>query len=359
MVYITGVTAVFLLFSLREESTLKQQFQWLGFHMGVFAVEFVLYLLISSLFFLSGSVYLENQIAWSQAGMEEVVLRCVAAVANSLKNNPPYYTGIYGVFSIVMITLTIYRMAKVRRLKSGNGILFLLAELFLVISPYIFIFFYGGPIRDRMQLVMPFSQGVILYLIVVLWPKESLYKTGIKMVCARSLVLIFVVLLYKDTVSHLNYCNRFYYTYDWAFQYDARMAEKLYYDIREEQRSFGLDDSYDNILFVGYPDVSRNASCHMGEVMGTSFFRYDIKEAVPYRYRILSLMRNLGYPVECHYTDQEISDYRLYFEENLGGRVDEMPCYPDSGYIRYLQDDVTGSDYLVIKLGEIWRYDML
>lgn len=355
MVYITGVAAAFLVSSLKEERTVRQQLGWIGYHAGVFCIGFGIYLVISRLFFMNGEAYLENQIAWSEVGLAEGLRQCFTAVGDSLKNNPPYYTGMYGVFSVFLLILTVYGMVKDRRRKTGSRVLFLLAELFLIFSPYVFIFFYGREIPERTQLVMPLGQGCILYLSVLMFPWETLKGKKRQGLLAKCAVLILAAAFYKDTVSHLNYCNRFYYTYDWVFQHDAAIAERLYMDIEEAKVGYGLEDSYDKLLFLGYPDIPYNPTCYRGTAMGCSFFQHDIIEALPYRKRILALMRNLGYPEECNYTDEEIRAYRAYFEENFGGRVDEMPCYPDRDYIQYLKDDETGLEYLVVKLGGIWR----
>lgn len=355
MVYVTGVAAAFLVSSLKEERTVKQQLQWIGYHAFVFCIGFGIYLVISRLFFLSGGAYLEDQIAWPTVGLAEGLRQCFTAVGDSLKNNPPYYTGMYGVFSVFLLILTIYGMVKNRKRKAGNRALFLLAELFLILSPYGFIFFYGQEIPERMQLVMPLSQGCILYLSVLMFPWETLKETKGQGILAKCAVLLLAAAFCKDTVSHLNYCNRFYYTYDWVFQHDAAVAENLYMDIKEAKISYGLEDSYDKLLFLGYPEVPYNPTCYSGQAMGRSFFHIDIIEALPYRNRILCLMRSLGYPEECNYSDEEIRAYRTYFEEKFGGRVDEMPCYPDRDYIQYLKDDETGLEYLVVRLGEVWR----
>lgn len=355
MVYAAAVAAAFLASSLREERTVRQQLQWVCCHIGVFFAGFLVYFVIAKLFFMGGKAYLEGQLDWAQVGLAEGLKQCFTAVGDSLKNNPPYYTGMYGVFALFLLSLTIYRMVKNSSWKKGGSVLFLLAELFLILSPYAFIFFYGKEIPDRMQVVMPLSQGCILYLSALMFPWEALKGAKLRGISAKGAVLLFAAVFYKDTVSHLNYCNRFYYTYDWVFQYDAAIAEKLYMDIEEARGSYGLEDSYDKLLFLGYPDIPYNPICCRGLAMGSSFFQIDIIEARPYRNRILCLMRSLGYPEECNYTDEEIVAYRAYFEQNFGSRVDAMPCYPDREYIQYLKDDGTGLEYLVVKLGELWR----
>lgn len=368
VVYVTGVAAVFLISSVKEERTLKQQLKWIGFHAGAFSVGFIIYYVISQLFYMGGSGYLENQIAWSQTGIREGLRRCFQAIMESLGNKPPFYTGFYGIVSLMLLILTIYRMLSRTSGRDGcdiggifaagsrksSIIMYLLAEMFLIISPYIFIIYYGGKIPARVQLVMPFSQGCMLYLIVILFPDPAVYKTRMRKMAAQGIILLFALVFCKEVTTKLNYCNRLYYTYDWVFQYDAKIAEKLYFDIEKARAAYGLDDSFDEVLFLGYPDIPYNSTCLKDDAMGASFFRYDI-EHMPYRSRIVTLMRNLGYPEACYYIDGQIAAYFVYFEDYFGERADAMPSYPDEGYIQFLRDDTIGLEYLVVKLGYVWR----
>ena len=286
VVYITGTVAVFLITTIKKELTLKQQIQWIGFHAGIFIIGLTVYLTIAQLFFMSGSGYLKGQILWTKIGLVEGLHQCFKAIRYSLKNNPPFYTGFYDIFSILLIVLTVCRMIQNRKIKRRSNVIILLAEFFLILSPYVFVFFYGGGIMPRMQLVMPLSQGCILYLIVLIFPDRAIFKTKVQKIFVQGIILFFAATLYKDTISHLNYCNRLYYTYDWVFQYDTEISKKLYWDIKEAKDTCGLEDSFDEILFVGYPDIPYNMTCHTGLDVGVSFFQRDITVTMPFRYRI-------------------------------------------------------------------------
>ena len=87
-----------------------------------------------------------------------------------------------------------------------------------------------------MQLTMPLSQGCILYLTVFLWGNMKVSDTGTDKkvlrilnprIPRRAAVLVLAVCLYQDTLSHLNYCTRFYYTDEWQYQYSSYMAEEI------------------------------------------------------------------------------------------------------------------------------------
>ena len=166
-VYITAVAAAFLFSFLKEDYPLKKGFQWIGFHGGTFCVGFVLYRIISVSFYMSeaGAGYQANQLSWGKMSTADVIWNILRGVKRSLGNHPPYYTGMYGVFCLLLAGISLYVVIRKRNRKY---LLFLAAEAFLMFTPYVFSLIYGGEVWARMQLTMPLSQGCILYLTVLL-----------------------------------------------------------------------------------------------------------------------------------------------------------------------------------------------
>lgn len=114
---------------------------------------------------------------------------------------------------------------------------------------------------------------------------------------------------------NFTYCARFYYTNDWIFDYDTRMAQKIYEDLRTVRAENGLEDGYDNILFLGYPDVPYNAVCMKGDIIGSSLFQYGYEQKGPVRVRIEKFMKNIGYPLPTYYAEGEIAAFHYYFDD--------------------------------------------
>lgn len=199
---------------------------------------------------------------------------------------------------------------------------------------------------------MPLSQGCILYLIIMELTGTA-DKKVLPPILIKIIAFVLAIGLYKDTITHLNYCNRFYYTDEWIYQYDVRLAAKVCEDIREVQYANHLDFSYEKVLFLGYPDVPYNSVCLRGHTNGVSAFRQDSKYIE--RSRIVYFLRNLGYPTDDYGKDGKFADYNAYFEEYFGQRVDGMPYYPEPGYVQYMTDTETGLEYIVVKLGVDWR----
>ena len=219
MIYIMAVSTVFLFTCLQNNMTVKQQLQWIFHHIIIFLVAFTIYMTISKLFFLEAASYLEDQIKWNSMSFAECVENCMEAIGTSLSSKPPYYTGLYGVFALILLFITLYWLIAEKKFAKAEGIIFLLAELFLIISPYVFIFLYGGAIVDRMQLVMPLSQGCILYIIILLM-YELKKETKLRRLMYKAVSVVLIIGLYKNTLTQMSYTNRLYYADEWRFQYD-------------------------------------------------------------------------------------------------------------------------------------------
>lgn len=359
MVYITTVAAAFLLSFLKEKYPIKRGLQWIGFHTGTFCIGFILYQVTSSLFYMGNSEYLTDQLFWGKLSTLDVILNCLRGIKRSLTDTPPYYTGMYGIFCLLLAGISLYIVIRKRDRKY---LLFMTAETFLMFTPYVFSFFYGSEVLARMQLTMPQSQGCILYLTVLLWSNINASDIGTDKkvlwilnprILRRAVALVLVVCLYRDTLSHLNYCTRFYYTDEWQYQYSRYMAEEILSEIEDIRKQNGLDSSYGKILFLGSPDIPYNGICLPGQLLGVSSFCWDPNFLN--RSRILAFYRNTGHPLNIWYSDGAEAAFNVYFRDYFGDAVDMMPVYPDTGYMQYLQNDEIGLDYIVIKLGYNWR----
>ena len=357
--YVIGAAAIFLLRFLKEKSKLSQLFRWLAIHAGCFLAGLISYLVIANLFYGGGNSYLTGQIAWTHLGFEEGVRRCISAIRSTLTTNPPYYSGGYGFFSLLFLGVLAYRLITSVDIKRGCKLLLAAAGLFLVASAYIFMIFMGGDILDRLQLAVPLSQSCIIYLTAVFFPGMTEMKKSFMRVGLGIASLAFAILLFKDFTFQLKYCSRLYYTDEWVFQYDTQIAERVYADLQEVIVSNELEDTFDNYVFWGSPDLPYPHTSIMGHTMGFSFFQFETQLGVAPvdRTRPVSFMRNMGYPMHSSFSEGEKAAYQAYFQEDFGEAVAAMPSYPVPGYIQYLSNDELGLEYVIIKLGESWRVE--
>ena len=229
-------------------------------------------------------------------------------------------------------------------------------ELFLVITPYIFIFIQGGHITDRLQLILPLSQGCILYLTILIATNNKEAFSKIQKIGYNILSIILVCCIFKDSLTNLSYCSRLYYTDQWTFEFDASVAKKIHADILSAQEQHDGDTFYDNVVIVGYPDITHNSTCIMGNMIGVSVYQFEKGIMNPNTKRIFYFMENLGYPVDINFTKGELAAYQTYFVDAFGVTVDLMPSYPADGYVQYVSNKELGLEYLIVKLGDDWRY---
>ena len=360
LIYAVGVAAVFLISSLKEYRTLRQSFLWILFHGGSFAAGFLIYMIISGAFYMKEGDYLAGQILWGQVGLWGGLRNCCGIIRQTMRETPPFYTGWYAMFCVVFLALLLYRLFREKERKPGSRILMLLAALFLTASPYAFHFLYGGEIVDRMRLLMPFGQGCILYLTVLLLGEWKPEGRSLRAMGLRVLLLFFAAAVVRDGVKNLSFCTRLYYTDEYVFAHASRVAADLYRDIRALQQSPELeafrDTSRDNIVLLGYPHIPDNPVCIDGHTIGRSIFEVEVLTGNTLtRDRSRYFMRNLGYPIEISFSEGEAAAFYAYFDEYFGAEVDAMPCYPDPGYIKCVWDEETGMEYVAVKLGADWR----
>lgn len=366
MIYVAGVVMVFLCSSLKEKRSLTCQLRWILFHAGVFLAGFAAYLLIAKTFFYTdmGITYQSGQIKWNE-GFQTGLHNCISAILSTLRSNPPFYTGWYGIFGLILLVAVIYKAVRNSwfREKKASLVIPFLAVLFLIATPYVFIVFYGGQLPGRVQLVLPFSQGCMLYLSVMILFGEKepaveknhpVYRKWMR----KAVAVILTAAVLKNMLTDMGYCNRLYYTDEWRYQYDRQIAHDIYMELRNYMAENSYDQSlYEKLIFLGYPLISYNEVAIKEDVVGNSLFVYDIGADDTSRTRITYFMKAMGYPIEPDpwFSEGARAAYYVYFEDYFGERVDAMPSFPEHGYIQYLESEEIGLQYLIVKLGPYWR----
>lgn len=371
MLYVTGVVMVFLCSVLKENRSLKRQIQWIASHAGIFLIGLAAYWLTAKCFYGTEMDYLSGQIGWSRLGIKNGIRSCISAVWSAMKNNPPYYTGFYGIFALGLFVTAVYKGTKNGWFRKawGRAVLFYLAVLFLAGTPFVFCVLYGGDIWARMQLVFPLAQGCMLYLMALLLCDNGGRETSAEMQrrgippeirnnLTRGIAVLLAAAVLKNMLINMSYCNRMYYTDEWRYQYDRQLAHDICRELEDYVEENGYDKSlYTNLVFVGIPEIPYNEVCLKGQVIGSSFFEWDMRFKGIHKTRIINFMRIAGYPIEPvpSFGDGAEAAYFTYFEEYFGERVDAMPSFPEAGSIQYLEAEDIGLHYLVIKLGGEWR----
>lgn len=357
LMYIVTVAMLFLLSSPEEKRSLKEDLEWLCYHIAVFFVGFTAYMVIAKKYFMSEADYLEGQIFWKTTDAQTCIQNILACVKRNLGNNPPFYTGLYLVMCVILVGVSIDYFMNTGKKKHGNRIFMVLAELFVMASPFLLFVYAGGDAADRIQFIMPFAQACILYLTEYMLSGHE-RKDGKRTVgsVARTLVLmILLIVVFRDGVIQASYCNRLYYTDEWVFQHDRAMAQDLYgkiktaiSEVEEEERAAVRG------VFVGNAQVSYNGSCFKTSIMGESRFAYSPGDLA--KDRAVRLMKALGYPVDdifYYYSEGAAAYTKEMLRTEMKSDIDAMPSYPADGCVKVLtlRD---GQKYMVVKLSDYW-----
>lgn len=354
--YVTAVAAAFLVFSVKEAQNKKLLRKWVAMQSGSFFAGFLGYLLIARLFYMQGGNYLGSQLKWGTKPFGEVLADCFRAAGATLRANYPYYTGLYGVFALLLLLVSVRYMIKKKY--KGPRFLFWSAEAIVILSPYVFCFFYGGELLDRMQLTTPLAQGCILYLIFMIHREaEDEIPSGItgKKLFWMAVAFLMAALLFRETTVQLSYCNRLYYTDSQRFAFDIQMSHDLYTALEEYKASQDIpEEVLRRIVFVGYPRPNYNKGSVAGHTIGYSNLAFDQVDGSFLRRRMTTFMRDAGYPVlpEPFFTEEEKRIYDACFETYFNDQVSAMPCFPAKDSIQLLEAEGTDLSYLVVKLGE-------
>lgn len=363
LMYAAGVVMVFLSSELKEPRNAKRQLLWILPHMGIFFAGFAIYWMVTKRYFYSMEDYLKQQLAWDD-GFKAGMSQGFAAAVGMLRKTPPYYTGFYGLFFLFCLAAVAYVCIRSGRFcwRIGAGILFFLALVVLALSAFAFTFFFGGEAPPRVQLILPFVQGCLLYLGVAFLFGVERRQTAITKALRKAVVILLTVVVLKNTLADMGTCGRMYYRDEWRYQYDKQMAHDISVTMKDYLAQNSFDPSYmEKVIFLGYPEPPYNPSAQMelreDDVIGRSIFSYDLEVLDIRRPRILDFMRSAGYPLDPEpevYSDGATRAYFYYFEHHFGKQVDAMPVFPARGSVRFLESE-DGLKYFVVKLDSDWR----
>jgi len=147
------------------------------------------------------------------------------------------------------------------------------------------------------------------------------------------LILLCISAAYREA----SVTSRLYYSDVIRAQGDYAIAIELRDDI---QKFTGETDYNGAIIFWGRRDAASNPSCIRGDIMGQSFFNWDVDTEPRYFYssnRIVDFLNSLG----ASYSKPSEEQIELAAES-----VTDIPCYPSPGSIFWVKDA------LVVKLSE-------
>lgn len=324
--YIFGAVSVLLLQALRKLSMGEQKlFSKMASCTGVWALVFLTAFLINSVvtrLFFGSSDYLMGQISWGTIPVNKVLWRICGHIASVLFGRSYFYSIFYVLFlacSLVLFTAYLWRHG--RNNKKGCVTVCIL-YIAMQITPFLMTILQGGEPVLRSQLILPAMTGFQAMLNVWLLKELNLSFKSVKQVLLMCVILLGLC----GGIKTAKVTWRFYYTDQLRYEQDEALGRSIIERIDQVCSSEELENL--PVVIVGRRAFQRNNICMQGQVMGSSFFDWDVTvEPRPYysTKRVLGFLHTLG--ADYHQAPRDRMGEALACSEN-------MPAWPAEGCVQ-------------------------
>lgn len=329
--YISGALAVFILYYINNNENIKKgRFieiitkYILSFLLGMFLYKLIGKILIKIFRNVESTEYLSGQIQWKYNSINECINNIFVYVKDMIWSNNYFSSKLYIVISIILLICSVFYIIK----RKNGAILFLLANISFLISPFFLSIAFGSQTVPRAQLQFPLVIAIGTYVILFFLEKGN-YKI-IKLITA---ICFCIVAFHQAQIT-----SKFFYSDYIRYQQDVALANKITYKIDEIQAEY--DKNYP-VVFIGKYEHKLPSSCIKGEAIGASFFNwYPEQSTWEATDRVLSFMDSLGY------------NYRFPSEKEMDkGRMNSknMPSWPNKDSVK-LEDGI-----IIVKLSDSVR----
>ncbi len=343
VLYIFGTAAIVFLQTLKDiqrkrELTGVNLLKRVLPYMIVFGVAFLINMLITKLFF-SSSNYLKEQILWGKAETKDCIHAVIGHVVKAFTGYDSifYHWGL-GVLAIIDLALLIrFLLGNVKGRKGVVGVT-LFYYLSLLAAPFMMTVLLGCSPAIRSQLVLPVLTGFMGYLgIWFVRIEGGREKVPMREIRYKKIVFLLIGVMGVITgMEQAKVTERLYYTDRCRYEQDAALGRSMIERI--EQANQG-DDSLP-VFVVGGREFTGNHACVTGEIIGRSFFSYDM-DVLPRYYwstrRALGFLHSLG------------ADYNQLAENQVTealGYASDMPVWPSEDSVQERQG------MIIIKLSD-------
>jgi hypothetical protein len=243
-----------------------------------------------------------------------------------------FYFREFGILCLVLLLLMILSWRTVKKRGRILWQLFLLAAWYA--SPFYLSLFLGNRPVIRAQLVLPLTTAGTAFLCCLLMRKNLWADRKLpRKIASLLLALLCLATVYREA----SVTSRLYYTDSIRKQGDLSLAASL----QEAIADFTQEADYTGtVIFWGRRAAATNASCIQGDVMGQSFFNWDVDVEPLCFYsslRMVCFLNTLGSSYQ-EPTAQQVTAAASY--------MSNVPCYPAEGSIVWVDDSV------VVKLSD-------
>lgn len=280
--YISGVLACYILIYISNKKgllSLRNNFFRTAVlkYIITFIVAFALYFLINLavVSFYGTTNYLDNQILWGKMGFMQCLRNILAYMYHTILGSSFFYSKAYIVIALIILVYAFIIVFS----KNKNKLLFLLAVISFLASPYFLSIYLGSNVLERAQFSFQFVIAFGLYFIVTILENRKIKYIGL---------LLSLILAFGQGYTE----SRLYYTDYMEYQSEVALANKI--TARVEELNLGENLNYP-VVFVGSYHPAGTPLELRGNVIGSSFFEWDKETPFQCNYRINGFFKTIGY----------------------------------------------------------------
>jgi len=232
--------------------------------------------------------------------------------------------------TFLLIPLVLLFMIKIiafmrNKLPSGRRLLYVLAGIGIPLSIILLAIMGGSRPPMRTFYALPLAYAFMFFYCI----KSSRKTVAVTVAC----LALFTAVYQAQITAQLFYSDQMRYNED------VRLAHKLNDQIMQVQP----DDGKLPVALVGRYRMASwfyaNANFLQGEVIGHSFFEWDLDQIYDPTRRGLIFMRNLGIYFDRPSRDQLVQAH---------GKAESMPIFPNPGSVKRMED------FILVKLSD-WQ----
>ena len=340
--YVTICMTLFLVFIVREEAEGWERRMIGGIVALVvhFAVSYAVYRRIADTWFMAAADYMDDQMGWGRLSAVECVKNVLRTARNLLLGNGPRNFSFYAAGVAVAVVLVWLACRAKRqgdpRWQGLRFVLFLLALMGLLASPFLMTIYMGEMLVTRSQFSLPVVAAFLgmsgLGVLQTLAEKKGT-------VLQNRILWAYRLCVAATVVWQAFYGLRLNHTDEVRNQWDEDMAEIL---VAELAAANGGTLPEQPVIFVGCQSVTFDGIDRRTEMYGWSFFEWDYSADYPTgaTHRITGFVQA--------YTGNILSEAATEEERAAAAELAaQMPDFPAQGSIQVTED------FVVVRLSEV------
>lgn len=291
MTLLISILIFYLLINYKFDKKIKDYLFYFVSSLIVIIATFILYTIISktvmNIYNIASSNYLKDQITWFSVPVFYNLKRLIIYGGEVILGYGPFYSLSYLLCFIIII---------INIIKHKHNLFYIFINILCLLSPFTLSILLGTPEAIRAQIGLP-----IIVSLVITFMNNIHYK--------NIMITIVIIIITSQTYNTLTLLHDDYIRYTYDFHLAQDIIKKI---------DYGIDNK--KIIFIGH--IKDYSKLKKGEVLGRSFFNWDIDSPLGINGRAIGFMNTLGYDLE----NPTLEEYNLAKELSL---KKHLTIYPD------------------------------